>query len=77
MIEWLITSGRDLEDAKNKKGKYDGKDYTALEIATKFKKSEVESLLERYLTNPALTRQEIRKKLNFTGLLLFLFPFPF
>ena len=68
VIEWLITSGRDLGDAKNKKGKYDGKDYTALEIARKQNKTEVVSVLERFLVNPALTRQEIRKKLNFTGL---------
>ena len=42
VIGWLIASGRDLGDIKNKKGKYwkDGEEYTALEIARK-KESEV------------------------------------
>ena len=36
VVEWLIASGRDLGDVKNKKGNWDdGKDYTALEIARK------------------------------------------
>ena len=37
IIEWLIASGRYLGDVKNKKGKdrWDGKDYTALEIAAR------------------------------------------
>jgi len=34
VIEWLIASGRDLGDTENKRGKrWDGKEYTALEIA--------------------------------------------
>jgi len=42
VVEWLIASGRDLGDVKNKEGKdwWDGKYYTALEIARK-KKNEV------------------------------------
>ena len=78
VIECLIASGRDLGDIKNKKGKYDdGKDYTILEIARKYKKREAEFLLQRFMGNPALTRQEIRKKLKFAGLLLFPFSFSF
>jgi len=81
VIECLIASGRDLGDIKNKKGKYDdGKDYTVLEIARKYKKREAEFLLQRFMGNPALTRQEIRKKLNFTGLSsvsIFIFIFHF
>ena len=70
VIEWFIASGRDLGDIKNKKGKSwnDGRDYTALEIARRENKTKAMSVLERFLANPALTRQEIRKKLNFTGL---------
>ena len=65
VIEWLISSGRNLGDIKNKKGKNwrDDKNYTALEIARK-NESEVGSLLERYLTNPALTHHELRVKLG-------------
>ena len=43
MIEWLIASGRDLGDIKNKKGNWFGKDYTALEIASEYNKTEVVS----------------------------------
>ena len=78
MIEWFIASGRDLGDVKNKTGTdLDGKDFTALEIARKEKKSEVVSLLERFIANPAQTRQEIRQKLNFTGLYSVYFIFIF
>ena len=45
VVEWLIASGRDLGDIKNKKGNqrviWGRKDYTALEIARKEKKNEV------------------------------------
>ena len=70
VIEWFIASGRDLGDVKNKKEKNwgEGKDYTALEIARENKKAEVVSVLEKFLGNPAQTRQEIRQKLKFTGL---------
>ena len=78
VIEWLIASARDLGDVKNKKGiRRDGDDFTALEIAREEKKSEVVALLERFIANPAQTRQEIRKRLNFTGLVLFPFHFSF
>jgi len=62
VVEWLLASGRGLGDIKNTKGKlYDGKEYAALEIA---KKSEVVSLLERFIDNPTQTRHELRVKLG-------------
>jgi len=65
VIEWLIASGRDLGDVRNKKGKdWDDKEYTALEIASEYERTEVVSLLERFLANPALTRHELRVKLG-------------
>ena len=66
VVEWFIASGRDLGDIKNKKGKdwEDGEDYTALEIAEERNKTKVVSLLERFLTNPAQTRHELRVKLG-------------
>ena len=66
VIEWLIASGRDLGDVKNKKGNEWGKDkvFTALEIARKCKRTEIVSVLERFLANPALTRHELRVKLG-------------
>ena len=64
MIEWLIASGRDLGDVENKKGDWRGKDYSCLEIAREEKKTEAVSVLERFIANPALIRQEIRVKLG-------------
>ena len=65
MVEWLIASGRDLGDVRNKKGKdWDDKEYTALEIAREYEKTEAVSLLERFIANPALTRLELRVKLG-------------
>ena len=66
MIECLIASGRDLGDIENKKGTdwWDGKDYTALEIAREENHTEVVSLLEGFLANPAQTRHELRVKLG-------------
>jgi len=62
------------ETSGTRKGKFDGKEYTALEIARERNKTESVSVLERFVANPALTRQEIQEKHNFTGLLLlFLF----
>ena len=67
-IQWLVASGRDLGDIKNKKGKnWDGegwKEYTSLEIARKHRRSEVASVLERFMINPVLTRHELRVKLG-------------
>ena len=65
VIEWLIASGRDLGDVKNKKGKHsEGREYTALEIARDENKTEVVSLLERFMANPTQTRHEVRVKLG-------------
>jgi hypothetical protein len=65
IIEWLIASGRDLGDIKNTKGEYlEAGSYTALEIAKRNWKSEVVSLIERFLTNPSQTRHEIHVKLG-------------
>jgi len=66
VIEWLIASGRDLGDIKNKKGTCWGGNeyYTALEIARDFERTEVVSVLERFIDNPALTRHELRGKLG-------------
>ena len=65
VIEWLIASGRDLGDIENKKGIHWGDDrhYTTLEIARE-NKSEVGSLLERFIANPTQTRYEVRVKLG-------------
>jgi len=62
-IEWLIASGRDLGDIERKVGWWYGKVYTALEIAER-NKTKVVSLLERFLTNPAQIRHELRVKLG-------------
>jgi len=66
VVEWLIASGRDLGDVKNKKAKYfdDGNDYTVLEIARKRRETEVVSVLEQFIANPSQTRHEIRVKLE-------------
>ena len=65
VIEWLVASGRDLGDTKNKKGKWIGKDHTALAIARMFKMTEVVTVLERFIIiNPAQTRHEVRVKLG-------------
>jgi len=64
VVELLIASRRDLGDRMNKKGTWLAKDYTALEIARKYGKTEVVSLLERFKTNPTQTRHELRVKLG-------------
>ena len=66
VIEGLIASGRDLGDIMNKKGNHwsDDKDYTALEIATEYKRTEAVSILERFIANPMLIRYEVRVKLG-------------
>jgi len=65
VIEWLIASGRDLGDIENKKGNFwDGIDYTAMEIAREENKTDVVSLLERFIAIPAQTRHELRVRLG-------------
>jgi len=66
VIEWLMASGRDLGDL-NKNIKYwgdDGKEYSAIDIASNMGKTEVASLLEKCIANPTQTRQEVRAKLG-------------
>ena len=64
VIEWFIASGRELGDIKNNKGTYGSNEFTALEIARNWQRTEVVSLLERFIANPALTRHELRVKLG-------------
>jgi len=65
-VEVFIASGRDFGDIKNQKGTYwtDGKDYTALEIASERNSTKVVCLLERFMANPTQTRLEVRTKLG-------------
>ena len=66
VIEWLIASGRDLGDVESKKGKVweNSNDHTAVEIARENNMTEVVSVLERFIANPAQTRHELRVKLG-------------
>jgi len=65
VIEWLIASGRDLRDLGRKgRNQEDGHDYSVLEIAREKQKTEVVQLLERFMTNPMLTRHELRVRLG-------------
>jgi len=50
--------------SRTRKGKWIGKDYTALEIARMYERTEVVSLLERFIANPAQTRHEVSVKLG-------------
>ena len=52
------------ETSRTRKGLGWGKDYTALEIARKEKETKAVSVLERFTTNPGLTRHELRGKLG-------------
>ena len=61
-IMLMIASGREID--LDKKGKYDGKEYTAIEIARERGNTPVVSLLERFAENPAQTRREIRASLS-------------
>ena len=66
VVEWLIASGRDLGDVESKKGKVweNSNDHTAVEIARENNMTEVVSVLERFIANPAQTRHELRVKLG-------------
>ena len=63
VVKRLIACGRDLRDI-HQKGKDWGKNYTPLEVARKYKKTEVVSLLERFINNPEQTRFEVRVTLG-------------
>ena len=66
VIEWLIASGSDLGDVKNKKGRNwrDGKYYTAVEIARLYGSTKVVYLLENFISDPLQTRHKLRVKLG-------------
>ena len=65
VVQWLIASGRELGDLDNSKGKdWCGKDYTALEIARELGRTEVASLLERFMADPAQVRHEVCARLG-------------
>ena len=53
VIEWLIASGRDLGDVKNKKGKWNGYYCTAFEVARGKGNLKAMALLERFMSNPS------------------------
>jgi hypothetical protein len=65
VIEWVIALRGDELDL-DKKGKYylDEIEYTTIEIARKENKTEVVSLLERFMANPTQTRHELRVELG-------------
>ena len=62
ILKWMIVSGRELN--LDVKGEVDGKEYTAIEIASTENEIAVVSLLERFLANPERTRHEIRIELG-------------
>ena len=68
MVEWLIASGRDLGDIDFKGRLNEGFEYSAVEIVRERKNAETVLVLKRFLANPELTRQEIRKDLHFTSI---------
>ena len=51
VIEWLVASGRDLGDVNKKGERSPGINYNALGIARERKRTEVVSLLERFMVN--------------------------
>ena len=67
-IMWLMASGRDFGDMNIKGSRYDDDDgwveYTALEVAREHQKTQIVSLLEKFIANPAQTRLEVRMKLG-------------
>ena len=66
VIEWLIASGRDLGDIHNTKGKWFSRgEHSALEVARNRERTEVVSLLEKFMANPRQARHEVRAKLGF------------
>jgi len=63
VVEWFIASGRDLGDVKRQNVEWEGREYSALDIAREEKRTEVVSVLERFIADPAQTRHELRVKL--------------
>ena len=66
VLKWLMASGRDLGDL-GRKGRYFTHSYTALEMATMVKETEIVELLERFMADPVLTRCELCEELGGGG----------
>jgi len=58
VVEWLIASGKDFGNVHEQQG------FSAHEVARKREKTEVVSLLERFMADPTQTRYELRVKLG-------------
>ena len=69
IIMWWIVSGRDMD--LGKPGDVDKTD--AIGVAKKNGKTEVMTLLERFKSDAAKTRSEVRKELGITGQYYFIF----
>jgi hypothetical protein len=67
MLLWMCRSDQ-VDDCPeldlDKKGKWIGDEYTAIDIARKKNKTEVVSLLERFMANPVETGYEVRLELG-------------
>jgi hypothetical protein len=63
VIKWIIARGREITNL-DEKGKWIGKEYTAIEIARARNRTGVVSLLERFVTNSTQTRHELRVELG-------------
>ena len=69
VIKWMIALRGDELDPDRRGKDWDNTDYTAIEIARYKTKTEVVSLLEKFMTNPTQTRHEIRLELSVTDAL--------
>ena len=73
VIRWWIASGREMDMGEPRNPTND-----AIGVASRERKPFVVSLLDRFKTNPAQIRSEVRKELGITGkILLFFFFFLF
>lgn len=62
VVKWMIVSGRELCQELN--GIFNGREYTAMNIAIRFQGAEIASLLERFMANPEQTRYELSVELG-------------
>ena len=69
IIKWWIASGREMDFGKP--GDVEKTD--AIGVAKKNGKTEVVALLERFKSDAAKTRSEVRKELGITGQYYFIF----
>jgi len=64
VVEWLIASGKDL-GGLDKKGKQKyGEEFNVIEVAARFRRTEMVALLEIFSDHPTETRREIRRHLG-------------